>query len=138
MSENEIEKQTANLKVFASSYVKNKTELSSLEKKCDSLNASIKQLMETLKLDFVRVGKDKEIRYSIQTRESLDEERLIKLLKELAPDTNCIKTKEYIDMDVLENEIYHGELSDDALCAMDSCRKIKSIPRLDIKKVKDE
>lgn len=132
---NETEKQVIELKTCASSYVKNKAELDALDKKCKSLNTSIKQLMEVLKLDHVTIG-DKEVCYSIQTRESLDEEKLITQLKAFAPDTKCIKTKEYIDMDVLENEIYHGELSDDAMCAMDSCREVKEIVRLDIRKAK--
>ena len=131
----EVEKQLAELKAFAGSYVKNKAELDTLDKKCKSLNTSIKQLMETLKLDEVEVG-DKKLCYSVQTRESLDEEKLLVQLKHFAPDTECIKTKEYIDMDILENEIYHGKLSDDALCAMDSCREVKEIPRIDIKRVK--
>ena len=45
-------------------------------------------------------------------------------------------TKEYIDMDILEQEIYHGRLSQDALVAMDSCREVKEIQKLDIRKAK--
>lgn len=129
------ENQLVELREFASNYIKDKAELDKLDKRCKSLNTSIKQLMETLKLESVEID-GKEICYSVQTRESLDEDKLLIQLKQFAPDTECIKTKEYIDMDILENEIYHGKLSDDAMCAMDSCRNIKSIPRLDIKKVK--
>ena len=131
----EQEKQLAELQNLAENYLKVKPELDALDKKCKSLNTSIKALMETLNFDAFAVG-DKEIVYSVQKRESLDEEKLIKQLKHFAPFTKCIKTKEYIDMDILEGEIYNGELSDDALCAMDSCRNVKEIPMLKIVKGK--
>ncbi len=131
----EQEKRLAELQNLAENYLKVKPELDVLDKKCKSLNTSIKALMETLNFDAFAVG-DKEIVYSVQKRESLDEEKLIKQLKHFAPFTKCIKTKEYIDMDILEGEIYHGELSDDALCAMDSCRNVKEIPMLKIVKGK--
>ena len=56
---------------------------------------------------------------------------LIKL-KQFVPDTPCIKTKEYVDMDTLESEIYHGSFSEDALKAMDKCKSVKLTPTLTI------
>lgn len=132
MKNSDTERMAVDLKNNVAQYVQFKSELDPLEKKCKSLNTNIKQLMELLKVEEVPLPNGSGVRYSVSKRESLDEEKLIKQLKQFAPDTQCIKTKEYIDMDILENEIYHGKLSDDAMCAMDSCRSTKLIPKLDI------
>ena len=130
------EKQLAELRNSAIQYAKYKAEIDPLEKKCKTLNTTIKGLMEILNLDSVPLPDGSSVKYSMTTKETLDEEKLIKQLKHFAPDTECIKKKEYIDMDVLESEIYHGLLSDDALIAMDSCRNVKEIPKLTIEKPK--
>ena len=130
------EKQIVELRNNAILYAKLKSEIDPMEKKCKSLNTSIKGLMEILKMDNVLLPDGSSVKYSVSTKESLDEEKLIRQLKHFAPDTECIKTKEYVDMDVLENEIYHGKLSDDAMIALDACREVKEIPKLTIEKPK--
>lgn len=130
----EYERQTYKLFESSKEYVKVKEELDPLEKKAKSLNNTIKNLMEILKLETVPLESiDTEIKYSVSESVSFDEEKLIPMLRQLAPRTECIKTKEYVDMDVLENEIYHGLLSDEALIAMDTCKEVKKIPKLTIK-----
>ena len=124
------------LKHCAAEYVADKAEESKLKKRLESNNTSIKQLMELLNKEDVELDDGTKIVYGITKRESLDEDKLIKLLKEYAPDTQCIKKKEYIDMDILESEIYKGDFSEDAMLAMDSCRNVKEIPTLNIKKAK--
>lgn len=124
------------LKQCAAEYVADKAEESKLKKRLESNNTSIKQLMELLNKDEVELEDGSRVVYGVTKRETLDEDKLIKLLKKYAPDTQCIKTKEYIDMDVLENEIYKGDLSDDAMTVMDSCRNVKEIPTLNIRKAK--
>lgn len=120
----------------ATEYVRNKAELDALKKRVEGANTSIKQLMELLDVDEVKLEDGSRVVCGITKRESLDEEKAIKQLKKFAPDTGCIKTKEYIDMDILEGEIYRGNLSDEAMQALDTCRKIKEIPTLTIKKPK--
>ena len=132
----DTEKKIVELKNNAIQYVKYKEELDPLEKKCKSLNTTIKGLMELLSFDEVPISDGVRLVYTTSKRESIDEEKLIEKLKKYAPDTDCIKTREYIDMDILESEIYHGKLSGDALTAMDKCRNVKLIPKLAIKKAK--
>lgn len=120
----------------ATEYVRNKAELDALKKRVDGANTSIKQLMELLEVSEVELADGSRVVCGITKRESLDEEKAIKQLKKFAPDTDCIKTKEYIDMDILEGEIYRGNLSDEAIQALDTCRKVKEIPTLTIKKPK--
>lgn len=126
------------LKQCAEEYVVDKAEESKLKKRLESNNASIKQLLEVLGKEDVELDNGVKVVCEIRTRESLDEEKLIAQLHKYAPDTECIKTKEYIDMDVLENELYHSKLSDEALAALDTCRNVKEIPTLLIKKAKKE
>lgn len=124
------------LKQCAAEYVADKAEESKLKKRLESNNASIKQLMEILNKEDIELDDGSRVVYSITKRESLDEDKLLVQLKKYAPDTQCIKTKEYIDMDILENELYHEKLSSEALAAMDTCRNVKEIPTLNIRKAK--
>lgn len=130
------------LEVYAGEYVEAKRQESQIKKKVENTNASVKQFMELLKLNTFELKDGTQVCYSVTVRECFAEEKLvtekklIDIIKHFAPDSRCIKTKEYIDMDVLEGEIYRGQLSDDALCAMDSCKNIKEIPTLTIKKPK--
>ena len=124
------------LKQLASEYVSAKREFDTLKKKTDNLNQSLKANMELSNLDGIELDDGSKVCLGITKRESLDEDKLLVQLKKYAPDTDCIKTKEYIDMDILENEIYHEKLSSEALAAMDSCRNVKEIPTLTIKKAK--
>ena len=124
------------LKQLASEYVSAKREFDTLKKKTDNLNQSLKLNMEMSNLDGIELDDGSKVCLGITKRESLDEDKLLVQLKKYAPDTDCIKTKEYIDMDILENEIYHEKLSPEALAAMDSCRNVKEIPTLTIKKAK--
>ena len=124
------------LKKCATEYVSDKAEESKLKKRLESNNTSIKQLMELLKMEDVELDDGAKVHYGVTVKESLDEEKLLTQLKKYAPDTQCIKTKEYIDMDVLESEIYHEKLSAEAMAAMDTCRNEKLVPTLTIKKAK--
>ena len=124
------------LKQCAAEYIADKAEESKLKKRIESNNTSIKQLMELLNKEEIELEDGAKVVYSVTQQETLNEDLLIKQLKQFAPDTQCIKTKEYVDMDILESEIYKGDLSDEALQAMDKCRGVKEIPKLTIKKAK--
>lgn len=124
------------LKVCATEYVADKAEESKLKKRLESNNSEIKELMQFFGQDEVELDDGTRVVYSVTQKTSLDEEKLLIQLKKYAPDTKCIKTKEYIDMDILENEIYHEKLSAEALSAMDSCRNVKEVPTLNIRKAK--
>lgn len=134
----DIEKQARlqELKERAAEYASDKALEGTLKKKIENNNASIKALFEMLGEDAITLDNGVTVCYGITRKENLDEELLIKKLKQYAPDTQCIKMKEYIDMDILENEIYKGDLSDDAMVALNDCRNVKEIPTLTIKKAK--
>lgn len=129
-------KDEERLKEIAADYIADKAEEAKIKKRLESNNASIKQLMETLKCDYVELDDGSKVVYSIVKRESIDEEKLIDTLKKFAPNTKCIKTKEYVDMDVLEGELYHNTLPEKAVSAMDDCRIVKETPTLTVRKAR--
>ena len=120
------------LKYLAQEYVEGKAELDKLKKRVDSINAQIKTEMENAKLNEVATESGAIVHYGKTRKESFDEDMLLIKLKQLMPDTDCIKTKEYVDMDILEGEIYHGLVPKDALIAMDKCKTVKLTPTLTI------
>jgi len=117
-------------------YYDNKQNLDFYKKECDAGNAEIKKLMAEQKI------KDYEVdgivaKYVIQNKESMNEEALLKLLKEKGY-TNVIKTKEYVDMDALENALYHDEIDKDTVVEMDKCKEVKEVIQLRVSKKKVE
>ena len=118
-------------------YANLKSELDKLDKQTKKRNAEIKELMAELDLTEETYNGYRCVK-SVQHRESLDEDKLLIQLKNYAPNTESIKMKEYVDMDVLESEIYHGQLSDDAMLALDECRNVKEVVVLTVKKEKSK
>ena len=49
---------------------------------------------------------------------------------------DIIKTKSYVDMDVLESAIYNNLIPNDVLIEMNKCREIKQVQTLKITKSK--
>lgn len=124
------------LRQYAQEYVADKAEESVLKKRLEKNNANIKALMELLGLPDVELDDGSKVHYSVTKKVSLDEEKLIEYLHKYAPDTQCIKTKEYIDMDTLESEIYHEQLPTEMVSAMEKCTRVKEVPTITIKKGK--
>lgn len=79
----------------------------------------------------------------VSERETLNEEKLLPLLKGYWTATHgsmeCpyIKTREYVDMDRLEEAIYQKELTPEILTAMNDCREVTTIVALKCKKAKE-
>lgn len=125
-----------NLEELVVRYALNKNELDSYKKICDKENAEIKARMAELDMDEVIAG-DYVAKLTIQKRESMDEDMLLEILRNNNY-TNVIRTKEYVDMDLLEREIYNGNVDKDTLVAMQKCKSVKEVPTLKIVKAKKE
>ena len=67
----------------------------------------------------------------------MNEEKLLTLLKEKGYET-VIRTKEYVDMDLLEDALYHDRIDKDTVVEMDKCRESKEIVQLRISKKKEK
>lgn len=125
-----------NLEELVVRYALNKNELDSYKKICDRENAEIKARMTELDMNEVLAG-DYVAKLTIQKRESMDEDMLLEILRN-NDYTNVIRTKEYVDMDLLEREIYNGNVDKDTLVAMQKCKSVKEVPTLKIVKAKKE
>lgn len=121
---------------LVSEFGKNDAEFKQLKKLVESQKTDIKQQLDLMGESDYSSGGYK-VHCSVSTRESLNEDKLIQRLKKFAPDTECIKTKEYIDMEVLENEIYHEKLSAEAMTALNECKESKEVVTLTVKKEKN-
>ena len=126
----------ADLKTLVPLYYDNKQNLDFYKKECDAQNAEIKKLMAEKKVkDFETDGII--AKYIVQNKESMNEEKLIALLKKKGY-SNLIKTREYVDMDELENALYHDAIDKDTVIDMDKCREIKEVIQLRVSKKKEK
>ena len=120
-----------NLKELIRLFYEDKQQLDEYKKSTDEYNKNIKDLMG--KLDTTEFESDDLIaKISVQNRESFNEPKLIEKLKELNIE-GVIKTKEYVDMDVLENVIYDGFLNASELTP---CKEVKTVTTLKVLKKK--
>lgn len=112
-------------------YHTQKSEMDSIKKVVDKENAEIKTLMRESNLPEFVAG-DIKATCSVSERQDFIEEALIEKLKDMKV-RGIIKKKEYVDMDALENAIYHGKVDAAALA---SCQTIKEVVTLRVSKVK--
>lgn len=121
------------LEEYATHYIKLKAEADSIDKELKAINKRMKELMVEEDVTEAHCD-DGVVKYVVQHRETFDEDKAIKILKKSG--TECIKTKEYIDSDILEKELYNEKLAPDIVAGLDSCRTIKDVPTLTISKNK--
>lgn len=135
------------LKELVESYGMNKKENDDLKKIVDNQNKEIKSLMESNNLKKFESDNYK-VSYSVSTRDTIDEELLLSEAKTFtiadgidlksAQEVGLIKTKEYVDMDVLESLMYKGGISEEDLMKIDKCRETKEVITLRVSKKKDK
>lgn len=114
-------------------YGNNKTEMDSYKKQVEEDNKAIKEIMASTNIKEA-VGGKFIAKLSESVAESFDEEKLLETLHSIGV-TECIKTKEYVDMGVLEDLIYNGKVNAAELA---SCKITKVTPRLTISRVKEK
>ena len=106
-----------------------------VEKKgLDSLSSEIKAIMrdaETECATDIYVAK-----FNISERTSMNEDKAIALLKGTNIEDKVIKTKAYIDTDVLEDLIYRGEVDKDLIAKLHDCIEVKKVETLRVTKKK--
>lgn len=104
------EEQIKMLENLVPSYFSNNKNLNSLKKVADEENKNIKTIMQNLELEsFTADGKTAKISSVVKT--SLNEDALLAWLKENELEANIMKTREYVDLDALENAIYNGVIN---------------------------
>lgn len=116
-------------------YALNKSELDSYKKICDQENSEIKELMAKLGKDEYSVG-ELTAKISEIKKESMNEERLIQILKKHGKADGIIQTKEYVDMDALENYLYNNSPENEFLQDLSSCKIVNTVVQLRVKRNK--
>lgn len=120
-----------NLKELVRLFYEDKQQLDNYKKSTDEYNKNIKELMNELELTEFE-SDDLVAKIGTQNRESFNEDKLIDKLKSLNIE-GIIKTKEYVDMDALENAIYNELLDASELT---SCKEVKTVTTLKVSKKK--
>lgn len=115
-------------------YGEHKASLDVQKKQCESENAQIKKLMEDGNITEFQSG-GYTAKYSVQDRVSMNEDRLLEVLKK-AGITNVIKTREYVDSDLLEKALYNNEISEEIQLQIAECNEVKQVATLRVTKDK--
>lgn len=121
------------LKELVRLFFEDKKQLDSYKKSTEEYNEKIKESMNILNItEFEDEDNGLIAKIGTQNRESFNEEKLINKLHELNVD-GVIKTKEYVDMDALENAIYNELLDASELTG---CKEVKIVKTLKVSKMK--
>ena len=117
-------------------YFVDKADADEKKKLVEQENKQIKEGMVELKSDVVETDTYKATR-SVSIRSSIDEEAWLSILKAQTnlPD-GIIKTKEFVDMDALEDAIYNGEIPKDVLVRLNEHKKDTEVVTLKVTKLK--
>lgn len=114
-------------------YALNKGEFDSYKAIVDSEKEQIKDLL-------FMVGEKKHtaggytVTRSVSTKESWDEDKLLAVAKKY--NLPCVKTKEYVDMQALEDYLYSNTAPADCMLDLDKCRTQKETVALRLSKAK--
>ena len=125
--------QNDDLKILVEKYIENKDHETYYKNLASAENTQIKEIMAELKIDKIDTSRGSAI-VSEQKRENFIEESLIDFLKKNGKADGIVKTKEYVDYDALESAIYNEKIPTDMLSAMSSCKEVKTVKVLRIKK----
>lgn len=110
-------------------FYENKERMEEYKKLTDKLNKDIKEIMGN---EYLFENDDYRAVLATSTRVSMDETKLLNICK--ANNINCIRTREYVDMDMLENMIYHNEVPKDVLKLIGKCKDEKEVKTLRVTK----
>ena len=131
---NEGENENSVLKDLIPQYAMNKQEL-------DDYTAICKRENEEIKAEMAKIGKDEYetggyvAKRGIQHKESINEARLIEILRKHHI-TDAIKTKEYVDMDTLEDYLYNHEATNELATDLASCKSTTELVTLRVTEAK--
>lgn len=124
------------------SYASHKHEEGELKKICDSENALIKDIMYNEKLSKYEVDGIK-VNYIESTREKLNEDKLLELLKKKftkkqLKEMKLIKTVEQIDENALESAIYNNLVGPEFVEEMASCKETTVVASIRLTQKKEK
>lgn len=115
-------------------YAANKNELDSYTKICKEENEQIKTALVELGENEYSAGVYT-VKRIVAVKETMNEAKLLEVLKQNGLDM-AIKTKEYVDMNVLEAYLYNNMPSEDLARQLESCRTTTETVQLRLSKTK--
>lgn len=136
MARKKLEQQD-NLKNLIPEYGKKNTECNSLKKVVSELNTKIKKaIKDNKKLNEDIVIDGWVCKLTTKEKSTFNEDRLIEFCKKNKIDV--VRTKEYVDADVLEKLMFNGSIPKELILEMDKCKDTTIDERLTCSKVKED
>lgn len=132
MNNNELEE-------LINAYRTNKQDVDDLKKVVDRQNKEIKDIMLEEDLKEFTTYNNYTAKIIVTEKDTMNEELLLsrlQVVKDKYP--NLIKTREYVDLDELENLVYNNLLDDNTTAKVNSCITTKEVIQLRISKKKGE
>ena len=132
MNNNELEE-------LINAYRTNKQEVDDLKKVVDRQNKEIKDIMLEEDLKEFTTYNNYTAKIIVTEKDTMNEELLLsrlQVVKDKYP--NLIKTREYVDLDELENLVYNNLLDENTVAKVNSCITTKEVIQLRISKKKGE
>ena len=129
------------LQRMVETYYKDKEYSDNLKALLDETNQKIKNRFDELGLTEITI-RNLKATVTTSTRVTMDTDKLLRIIlasEELEPlvkKNKLIKTKYYIDMDVLEDMIYHNDIPKNILKRISECKSEKEVKSLRITEMK--
>ena len=114
-------------------YASMKADADKFKKAAEDLNKNIKQVMTDNNLDKYSAS-GFTVTKVVTNKESMNEQKLLQVAKKY--NIPAIKTVEVIDMDALENFLYHTDVSDEIMEDLAKCKSKTEVIQLRIKEEK--
>lgn len=124
------------LKELIDQFAENKSLKEDYDKLCKRDNQKIKDIMGKYGLDTFD-SEDYTAKYYSQNKESFDAELAVKILKQNGI-TNCIKTVEVLDDEMLESMLYNNEIPEIVVTELGACTSTNTTWALKVSKRKKE
>lgn len=129
IKENEKLKEESGFKELIKSYYELNEQKKKYESSVKKLNVEIKDYMSEHDLEIFNF-EDYSVKRSVSERVKFNEDLLVQLIREMGRE-DLIKTKEYVDLDELEREIYRESIDASKLAPS---QEITEVVTLNVKK----
>ena len=130
LPDDNISNNETSLRATLKLYVDAKEGYDRYKKVVDKYNKELKDILKEYDMTEYE-NDDYKVKMSVSERTTIKEDLLLRKLQDVKDKyPNLIKTKEYVDMDELENLIYKNELDSDTLNKVNSCVTIKEVVTL--------
>lgn len=139
MTTKNLTKQMEKLEEIVPQYFAHNEESKAIKKDVSKYSTDIKDILKDIQMDSIDVG-DFKVSISHVDKSYMDMDKLLAFVKAEFPQElqeRVIKTREYVDEDVLESIMYKNEISDETKANMAKCMVEKEELRLNVRKLKE-